>query len=75
MVEIDDDASNEEQRRRIRWGNKTGFYLEPKEFMEVVGFPVGSLKNESGGSKGDVYWSYNFGNPFSIWVVFAIPIV
>lgn len=70
----DDDASNEEQRR-IRWEDKIGFHLEPQEFMEVVGFPHGGLKNESGDSEGDVYWNYHFGDLYSIWVIFAIPIV
>lgn len=28
--------------------------------------------SESGGSEGDVYWGYNFGNHYSIWVVSAI---
>lgn len=37
--------------------------------MEVAGFPVGSLKIESGSSKRDVYWFYNFGNPYSVWMV------
>lgn len=58
-----------EQRRRIRWGNKWWVNLEPKEFVEVIGFPVGSLKMESGSSKRDVYWCYNLGNPYSIWMV------
>lgn len=43
--------------------------------MEVIGFPVGSLMNECRGSKKDVYWSYNPGNPYSIWIVFTLPIV
>lgn len=49
----DHDASNEEQRR-IRWEDKIGFHLEPEEFMEVVDFPHGGLKNESGGRLGEV---------------------
>lgn len=47
MFARDDGASNEEQRRRIGWGNKTGLCLEPTEFMEVGHLPGGSLKNES----------------------------
>lgn len=32
----DDGASNEEQRIKTGWENKTGLCLEPKEFMEVI---------------------------------------
>ena len=55
--------ARKEQKRRIRWRNKKFVNFESKEFMEVLGFPAGSLKNESQKSEGYMYWNFNIENP------------
>ena len=55
--------ARKEQKRRIRWRNKKFVNLESKEFMQVLGFPAGSLKNESQKSEEYVYWNFNIENP------------
>lgn len=47
---VDDDGSKKGTREKKR--NKKFVNFESKEFMEVKGFPAGSLKNETRKSRG-----------------------
>lgn len=55
--------ARKEQKRRIRWRNKRFVSFESKEFMEVIGFPADSIKNEAWKSEGYTYWNFNTENP------------
>ena len=48
---VDDDGSKKGTRKKNQ-RNKTFVNFECKEFMEVKGFPAGSLKNETRKSRG-----------------------